>query len=1106
MQKKIFSMILFLWLFHGLAIYIYSFPNTNRSIHNYPDKTGIFNNISCLMTADPEELWIEFKYKNYGSAFFTVFSIDSVLYLPVCKILNYLHIKCTQSAAGKGVEGFLGSENNIYKIDYSSMEIICGNRSIKINESDIFQKEEYYVNSVLFEKVFDLKLVFDKREQSLSLFTEMKLPIDIQNERSLERARHLKKSEIKSPELLYKRKRNLFNAGLIDWALGYNYMELNNNLLFYSLGLGAELMGGDIQSFISSSNKTNINWNNVPWRWRYVANETPYFRQISLGEVNINSHPFYTLKGIQISGAPIEPRSKFTNDSISGITNPHWETDLYSHENLLAYSITDSGGKYGFGFPLEYGLTKFKQKISGLYGEEKNIERVYYIPNNFLPPGEFDYTLSFGKLKYRGNLNTFHADFRYGVSKYLTLNSGIIQIDKMKMSPFVNLNYRLLDNLFINGEYYSNEMIRLHSGYYSFSNIQTSLDIRQYFKNSFFNPQKSRYFTMFSMFIPVTGLLQSSSFNLFFNNHIFEDYDFLYGSLAYHLNMKNFSPGIEYQYSKLKSGNNFMNENSSVNLSFYKTLWWNIYFNSGVNIDIKAGNISQLKLSLNKNIADIGFVNLSYIESRYSTDIYFGIRISLPFMESNSTIMNSSKNISFIQNFNGTIAFDKSNRDIILFKDNWIGKSSLTVLPFIDENNNDVFDENEKVIQSDLDLKPVDNIIGTRKYPYQAGLSRYIDLLPYSSYRFEVDPVSLEDPFWKPKYRNILVETDPNNFKPVYLPVCYTGTVSGKITDETGNLPASENLKIRIRNDSDKTEFASFVFSDGSIYQEGIFPGTYSAFIDPEYLNKYLYSSFPESLKFVIKSLPMSDNKNDLNFILKADKKRRVLADLSGKIIPVEYSDFKDTSKIILSGKSVFPKCAVEIRNNDMNKICITDSAGNFSYPNIRPGKWTIRILNIFLPKNFIPVEDSIVYNLLAGDNISVKINIRPEIKPIDKDIKEIKKPSIRLNRLKILSFEGNKPEKGTEEYLDAVADLVINNRNRIIRIDGHTDNTGSLSEKQIKSEMRAIFIKKYLIKKGVKPGHIYTRGWGDRKPLIPNAATKEKARNNRVEIRIERK
>jgi outer membrane protein OmpA-like peptidoglycan-associated protein len=71
------------------------------------------------------------------------------------------------------------------------------------------------------------------------------------------------------------------------------------------------------------------------------------------------------------------------------------------------------------------------------------------------------------------------------------------------------------------------------------------------------------------------------------------------------------------------------------------------------------------------------------------------------------------------------------------------------------------------------------------------------------------------------------------------------------------------------------------------------------------------------------------------------------------------------------------------------------------------------------------------------------------------------------------------------------------------VRIDGHTDNVGDRGFNQTLSEKRAASVREELIKRGIAPDRLSTKGYGESKPIAPNKAPAGRARNRRVEFII---
>ncbi|MFN3910406.1 OmpA family protein [Hyphomonas sp.] len=71
------------------------------------------------------------------------------------------------------------------------------------------------------------------------------------------------------------------------------------------------------------------------------------------------------------------------------------------------------------------------------------------------------------------------------------------------------------------------------------------------------------------------------------------------------------------------------------------------------------------------------------------------------------------------------------------------------------------------------------------------------------------------------------------------------------------------------------------------------------------------------------------------------------------------------------------------------------------------------------------------------------------------------------------------------------------------LRVEGHTDNTGSAALNENLSQRRAEAVRAALIQRGVAPSRIFAAGYGPAKPVGDNATETGRAQNRRIEIRI---
>jgi len=86
---------------------------------------------------------------------------------------------------------------------------------------------------------------------------------------------------------------------------------------------------------------------------------------------------------------------------------------------------------------------------------------------------------------------------------------------------------------------------------------------------------------------------------------------------------------------------------------------------------------------------------------------------------------------------------------------------------------------------------------------------------------------------------------------------------------------------------------------------------------------------------------------------------------------------------------------------------------------------------------------------------------------------------------------------------LNKVADLILQNKDWNVEIQGHTDSSGKEDDNQRLSQQRAQSVKAYLISKGVDGNQLTATGFGSSKPIASNSTAAGRAKNRRVVFNV---
>ncbi len=116
---------------------------------------------------------------------------------------------------------------------------------------------------------------------------------------------------------------------------------------------------------------------------------------------------------------------------------------------------------------------------------------------------------------------------------------------------------------------------------------------------------------------------------------------------------------------------------------------------------------------------------------------------------------------------------------------------------------------------------------------------------------------------------------------------------------------------------------------------------------------------------------------------------------------------------------------------------------------------------------------------------------------PVDVDLPD----RVTLSADVLFDFDRAEIKPEFTDELDAAADLLLANPDVTVRIDGHTDNVGTLEYNQGLSERRAEAVASYLEEAGVDRDRMTVAGFSFTQPVADNATPEGRAQNRRVEI-----
>jgi outer membrane protein OmpA-like peptidoglycan-associated protein len=115
----------------------------------------------------------------------------------------------------------------------------------------------------------------------------------------------------------------------------------------------------------------------------------------------------------------------------------------------------------------------------------------------------------------------------------------------------------------------------------------------------------------------------------------------------------------------------------------------------------------------------------------------------------------------------------------------------------------------------------------------------------------------------------------------------------------------------------------------------------------------------------------------------------------------------------------------------------------------------------------------------------------------------KVTKEKIELSQKVFFEYNKSRILPQSFQLLKDVATVLKDRPTMEVRIEGHTDSTGSAARNRKLSQERASSVRAFLIKEGVDPGRMISKGYGPDQPIANNRLATGREKNRRVEFFI---
>ncbi len=200
-----------------------------------------------------EEAYLSFNYFGIINRTIVV-NYDGNFYLPIREIFDQLIINFEIDKQAEIIKGFYIYPDDVYQIDFKQLKFKSSKIEFSFSEGDFIKTDlDYYFKTDFFDKAFNLSFTVDIRNLALNLVTTEILPVysKFLREKKYNYLSNYRKSE--DFPLLFPRERYLLMGGFFDYNVSASFSEYSQPFYNYDLGVGIEILGGDLKASTSGT-------------------------------------------------------------------------------------------------------------------------------------------------------------------------------------------------------------------------------------------------------------------------------------------------------------------------------------------------------------------------------------------------------------------------------------------------------------------------------------------------------------------------------------------------------------------------------------------------------------------------------------------------------------------------------------------------------------------------------------------------------------------------------------------------------------------------------------------------------------------------------------
>lgn len=809
----------------------------------------------ALDTIGLEPVLVELAIGRYGSRTVPAYRSSGDALLPVLQLAGMAELRSRQLEGG-AIELLLEPGRHAVILDPARAEIRVRRGSVALTPADrVLRSDDQYLSTRALGQLLQVGFSVNWSDLAVTLLDADSLPIGRRLARERAHAHFRAGGREGSPDLALGMERTRWDGVVLD----YSILAPSEDLLgtgAYAAGLGLNLLGGALETRVANAGPPRGGDVRVDGSWTGVWRNSRYLTQLRVGDGLATGPRPRSLRGLSLSNAPFLRSSLFGTIGFQGALGPGWEIEAYRGGRMIALDSADAMGRFSLDLPVEYGENAMDFVAYGPFGEVRRFNQSYRVSGDAIPERRLEYGLAVGGCRTSQCRANANLDVRYGLGRRWTVRGGLDQFWRDSLAglshPYLGVGGSFGNAWAMEVEGVAAAVVRGAVRYEPSQDLRIGTEYHDFAAGTdapLLTPAGRRtQWTTDLLARPIPGrddiYLEATV------DRVTAEAGGSTGGrlgLSFYASRIQLAPALRHLRFTDPAGRTTGTTFASLNtftLPFPELGPFLGQITSRANLEFEGGAGPALAAGyLSRAVGEHLHLEVGAAWSRgMGTRLSLLLSTQLPTIRATTTVTAPARGDASVSQFvQGSVLYDPARRQVAFASGPSLERAGISGRVFLDANGDGRWQSGEATLHGVRVRAGFVTAVSD-----SAGRYRIWDLPAFEPVVVAVDSSTLTSPLWVPTYNSVSVETAPNRFRSLDIPILPGGVIEGRVVRQTvDSVVPVAGLRLLLRRHGSSQTGQLVTFSDGGFYLIGVKPGAYELSVDPAVLARLGLASSP---------------------------------------------------------------------------------------------------------------------------------------------------------------------------------------------------------------------------------------------------------------------